>query len=61
MELSNLATKLFLDKVHFCMNGRNILIYLGPKGSKVNTQFLICFFLVGGSHEGMRGGSMNKK
>jgi hypothetical protein len=40
---------------------RNVLIYLGLKGSKVSTQFLIGFFLVGGSHEGMRGGSMEKK
>ena len=61
MDFINLVVKLFLDKVHFCMNGQNVLIYLGLKGSKVSTQFLIGFFLEGMSHEGMRDGSTNKK
>jgi hypothetical protein len=61
MDFNNLATELVLDVVHFCMNGWNVPIYLGMKGSKVSTQFLVGFFLVGGSHEGMRGGPRGKK
>jgi hypothetical protein len=61
MEFNNLATDLFLDKVHFFINGQNVLIYLVLKGNKVSTQFLIGFFLVGRIHEGMSGGSMEKK
>jgi hypothetical protein len=36
------------------MNGKNFPIYLGLKGIKVNTQFLVGFFLAGGNHEGNR-------
>jgi hypothetical protein len=57
MEFNNLDTELVLDVVHFCMNGQNVPIYLGLKGSKVCTHFLVDFFLAGGSHEGMRGWS----
>ena len=49
-EVFNLATKLFLDEVHFGMKGRNVIIHFGPKGSKVSTQLLIGFFLAGRSH-----------
>jgi hypothetical protein len=55
------SNKMFLDIVHFGMNGRNVSIHLGLKGSKVIVQFLIGFFLVSGSHEGKRGGSTEKK
>jgi hypothetical protein len=62
MDLSNLATDLFLDKVYFCINGRNVLIYLVLKRNKVSTQFLIGFFLAGArSHESTRGRSTDKK
>jgi hypothetical protein len=43
------------------MNGKNASIHLGLKGSKVIIQFLTGFFLEGGSHEGKRGGSTDKK
>jgi hypothetical protein len=61
MDFGNFSIEFGLDVVHFCMHGQNVSIYLGLKGSKVSTQFLIGFFLVGGRHEGMRGGSTNKK
>jgi hypothetical protein len=56
-----LAIELVLDVVHFCMNGQNVSIYLGLKGSTINNQFMIGFFLVGWIHEGMMGGSTEKK
>jgi hypothetical protein len=49
-EVFNLATKLFLDEVHFGMKGRNVVIHFGLKSNKVNTQLLNGFLLVGGSH-----------
>jgi predicted regulator of amino acid metabolism with ACT domain len=55
MEFSDLGTELGLDVVHFFMNGQNVPIYLVLKASKSNTNFMIGFFLVGGSHEWMRG------
>jgi hypothetical protein len=59
MEFNNLATELVLEVVHFCMNSHNFPIYLGLKGSKVSTKFLIGFFLEsGGNHEWMMGGSV---
>jgi hypothetical protein len=60
MDFNDLGTELGLDVVHFCMNGWNVPIYLGLKGSKFSTKFLIGFFLVGGSHEWMSG-SRGKK
>jgi hypothetical protein len=40
---------------------QNVSIHLGLNGSKVIIHFLDGFFLVGGSHEGKRGGYMDKK
>jgi hypothetical protein len=56
IDFNNLVTELFLDVVHFGMNDRNFIMHFGMKGSKVSAQFLIGFFLEGGSHEGMRVG-----
>jgi hypothetical protein len=46
----NSATELFLDVVHFGINGINVKIW-----------FLIGFILASRSHLGMRGCSINKK
>jgi hypothetical protein len=61
IDFINSNTKLFLDVFHFGMKGKNVIIHLGLKGIKVITDFMIGFFLEGGSHEGMRGGSSDKK
>jgi hypothetical protein len=55
MDFSDLGTELGLDVVHFFMNGQNAPIYLVLKASKYSTNFMIGFFLVGGSHEWMSG------
>ena len=60
-EFNNLATKLFLDDVHFSMKGGNFIIHSGLKGSKISTQLLIGFLLVSGIHWGVRSGSTVKK
>jgi hypothetical protein len=53
MDFNNLATKLRLDVIHFCMNGQNVpILCLGLKGSMVSTQFMFGFFLVGGRMRG---------
>jgi hypothetical protein len=63
MDFSDLGIELVLDIVHFCMNGWNVCIHLGLKGSNFSTKFLIGFFLAGGSHEWMSGprGKINLK
>jgi hypothetical protein len=61
IDFNNLVTKLFLDVVYFGMNDMNVIMHFGVKGSKVNAQFLIGFFLTGGIHEGTRGWSTEKK
>ena len=43
------------------MNGKNAIIHLGLKVNKIIIQFLIGLFLESGSHEGMRGGSTDKR
>jgi hypothetical protein len=60
IDFNNLFIELFLDVVDFGMNDGNAIMHFGLKGSKVSGQFLIDFFLAGGNHEGIRGGSTKK-
>jgi hypothetical protein len=61
IDFNNPVIELFLYVVHFGMNDKNVIMHFGLKCSKVSAKFLIGFFLAGGIHEGMRGGSMDKK